>query len=148
MSQKSYRQGFFRPINHLKYQGDPTNIVYRSSWERIVFNWLDRSEACVAWSSEEFYIPYRSPVDDKMHRYFCDIKATFKHTDGTQKTYLIEIKPWSQTQPPRQQKNQRVLMEQVATYQVNLAKWAAARAYCEDRGWLFKIITEREIGLK
>jgi hypothetical protein len=29
----------------------------------------------------------------------------------------------------------------------NQAKWAAATEYSKDRGWEFKIITEKELGL-
>lgn len=146
--QKQYRQGIYKPINPKKYEGDPTNIIYRSSWERIVFNWLDRTSSCVKWSSEEVIIPYRSPVDLKIHRYFCDLKAVFRNQDGTLKTYLIEIKPFVQTQPPKNRKNQRALTEAIATYEVNMAKWEAAKKYCKDQNWEFKIITEYEIGLK
>ena len=145
---RTYRQGFFRPVNYQKYMGDPTNIVYRSSWERIVFNYLDMSTNCIKWQSEETIIPYKSPVDNKHHRYFVDIKAIFRLPDGSTKTYLIEIKPFEQTQPPKHSRNKRALMEAVATYEVNQAKWAAARRYCEEMGYTFLIMTEYEIGLK
>lgn len=39
-------------------------------------------------------------------------------------------------------------MESVATYQVNLAKWEAAKKYCVKMGWEFKIVTEEELGIK
>lgn len=145
---REYRQGLFKPINYQKYAGDPTNIVYRSSWELKLFAWLDRSNACVSWSSEETVIPYISPVDGKPHRYFMDVKATFVNKAGEKKTYLIEVKPFAQTQPPRQTRNKRALMEATATYAVNQAKWAAAQEYCLDRGWTFKIVTEYELGIK
>jgi hypothetical protein len=141
-----YRQGIFKPKNTSKYKGDPTNIVYRSSWERIVFSYLDQHSNCIGWSSEETIIPYRSPVDGKIHRYFVDIKATFK-TNNTAKTFLIEIKPFAQTQPPTS-KNKRVLLEATATYAVNQAKWDAARKLCKESGYEFMILTEYEIGLK
>jgi len=31
------------------------------------------------------------------------------------------------------------------TYTINNAKWEAAKQACESRGWLFRIITEKEI---
>jgi len=145
---RAYRQGYFKPINYHKYQGDPTNIIYRSSWELKLFSWLDRSEACVQWSSEETIIPYISPVDGKPHRYFMDVKATFKNKAGEMKTYLIEVKPFSQTMPPKPSRNKKALMEATMTYEVNQAKWLAASEYCKDRGWLFKIVTEYELGIK
>ena len=145
---KSYRQGFYRPMFPEKYDGDPTGIVYRSSWEYKFMGWLDRSNACIRWSSEETIIPYRSPVDGKIHRYFVDFKITLRQSDGSTKTYLIEVKPYAQTLPPKNRKNKIALMEAVATYQVNQAKWAAATEYCRQNGWEFKTITEKELAIK
>lgn len=145
---KSYRQGFYRPINPTKYLGDPTNIVYRSSWELKFMKWLDMSSSCISWASEEMAIPYRSPVDDRIHRYFIDFKITLKQSDDNTKTYLVEVKPLHQTLPPKNTKNKKTLMESVMTYQVNLAKWDAAKKYCQSNGWEFKIITEQELGIK
>jgi len=34
--------------------------------------YLDSHSQIVNWSSEEFCIPYRSPIDRRMHRYFPD----------------------------------------------------------------------------
>lgn len=145
---KQYRQGKYNVVNYKKYDGDPTNVIYRSSWERIVLNWLDLSQNVVSFSSEEVVIPYFDETHQKMRRYFVDMKATFRMKDGSLKTYLIEIKPFKETQPPRKTKNQRVLMEALATYQTNQCKWRAAKAYCEERGWHFMIVTEYEIGIK
>jgi hypothetical protein len=147
MSRK-YRQGIYKPINYQKYDGDPTNIIYRSSWERKLFNWLDRSSACTSWSSEETIVHYVSPVDGRPHRYFVDVKATFTSTSGLKKTYLIEVKPFAETMPPKSTKNKKALFEATATFAVNQSKWQAAREYCKDRGWEFKIVTEYELGIK
>ena len=65
----SYK-GKFRPTNRTKYKGDPDNIIYRSLWERQVMKDLDLNVNVVEWASEEIVIPYRSPIDGKMHRYF------------------------------------------------------------------------------
>lgn len=89
-----------------------------------------------------------SPVDQKMHRYFVDAKATFKYQDGTKKTFLIEIKPYAQTLPPKQTRNQKRLLEESMTYAVNQAKWEAATKYAKKCGYEFKVITEKEIGIK
>lgn len=147
MSRK-YRQGYYKVINYQKYQGDPTNVIYRSSWERILLNWLDLSQSVIAFSSEEVIIPYYDESSQKYRRYFMDFKAVFRLKDGSTKTCLIEVKPYAQTKPPRNTKNQRVLMESLSTYQTNMCKWQAAKKYCEERGWHFMIVTEYELGLK
>lgn len=143
---RKYSQGEFRPINRSKYQGDSTKIFYRSSWEKIVFKWLDENPLCVAWGSETVVIPYISPVDNKPHRYFCDLKITFKTNSGLQ-TFLVEIKPMNQCVEPKGTRNTKSLMEAKIVYAVNQAKWAAAKEYAERRGMKFVVITENEIGL-
>jgi hypothetical protein len=147
---RKYRQGIFKPKNPTKYKGDPTNIVYRSSWERITFAYLDENPNCISWQSEEFFIPYRSPVDDKIHRYFIDLKVTIQYPNNVNKTFLAEIKPYDQTLPPdmNKKRSKQRLLEEVSTYSVNQAKWIAAKKYCEDRGYHFIILTEYDIGLK
>lgn len=126
--------------------GDPTDIVYRSGWERSVFVWLDNNPICVGWGSETIIVPYFSPIDNRTHRYFVDLKAIFKYPDGKTKTFLIEIKPKQQTVMPKtQNKSQKRLVEEVSTYAVNRAKWEAASEYARKKGWEFKVITEDEI---
>ncbi len=140
--------GTFRPKNPQKYAGDPNNIIYRSTWEAKVMNWLDKNPGIVKWASEEVAIPYYSPVDNKWHRYFPDFIVKVKTQDGKTKTMMLEIKPKKQTQPPEKQKRvtKRYITE-VATWGVNQAKWKSAIEYCKDRGWEFKILTEDHLGL-
>jgi hypothetical protein len=97
------------------------------------------------WASEEFCIPYRSPVDNRVHRYFPDFWV--KKQDGT--VVVIEVKPAVQVEPPKQPNRMtRRYVNEVFEYGKNQAKWKAAREYCEDRGWLFMVMTERELGIK
>lgn len=147
---REYHQGKFRPKNPMKYRGDPTDIVYRSSWELRVFNWLDSSKYCSSWGSETVIVPYISPLDGKQHRYFVDLKATFKYSDGQSKTFLIEIKPAVQCVAPKggKGKSKQRLVEESQTYMVNQAKWEAATRYAQKCGYEFKVITEYDIGLK
>ena len=98
----AYR-GKYTPKNPEKYRGDPKNIVYRSTWECRVMNWLDNNESILQWGSEEFFIPYRSPVDGKIHRYFPDFYVKVKQKDDTIKEMVLEVKPHRQTQPPKPQ---------------------------------------------
>ena len=134
----------FVPVFPEKYTGDPTNVIMRSSWETMFANWCDKNPSVIKWSSEETIVPYRCPTDDRIHRYFVDFKVTL--SDG--RTYLIEVKPAKQCEPPifPGRKTQRYLTESL-TFIKNQAKWKAATEYCKDRNWGFKIITERELGL-
>ena len=134
----------FIPIFPEKYTGDPTNIIMRSSWETRFASWCDKNPSILKWSSEETVIPYRCPTDSRIHRYFVD----FKITVSTGKTYIVEVKPAAQTQPPIYpgRQTQRYITESL-TFMKNKAKWEAAIEFAKDRGWEFKIITEKELGL-
>ena len=140
---KELHQGKFVPKNPNKYRGDISNIVYRSGYEVKFMNWCDLNSDVTQWSSEEIVIPYRSPLDNKLHRYFVDFYVKIQD-----KVYLIEVKPDRFTREPAipKRKTKRFLNE-VAQYAVNQAKWKAAREVCADRNWEFKIITEKELGI-
>jgi len=148
MTYKTYK-GYFSPRNPNKYKGNPTNIIYRSRWESIAMSRFDADPNVVEWSSEEMFIPYLSPIDGRLHRYFPDFIVKIKNKDGVIETKMLEIKPMSQTRPPERQTNitKRYITE-VKTWGVNEAKWKAATEYCKDRKWSFHVITERELGLK
>jgi hypothetical protein len=136
----AYR-GKFTPQNKSKYAGDPTNITYRSLWERQAFRWCDENPKVKSWSSEEVVIPYLYEVDKKYHRYFMDLKITY--TDG--KTVLVEIKPDAQTKPPTGQRRTKRYISEGYTYVKNMNKWEAADEYAKDRGWEFQIWTEKTL---
>lgn len=146
MSKGKYYQGIFKPKRPEKYNGDPTKIIFRSSWERKFMNWCDSNPSIIEWSSEETIIPYVCPTDNKSHRYFVDFKIKIKQKSGNIKTYLVEIKPFVQTQPPKvpERKTKRFIQE-VMTYGKNKAKWDAANVFCKGRGYEFIIITEKEL---
>lgn len=140
-------KGKFTPRNPKKYAGDPTNIIYRSSWEAKAFRFFDTNSNVLSWQSEEIGIPYMSPIDNRIHRYYPDIIATIRQKDGTTKTVIFEIKPKHQTREPvrTSQKLTRKYLNEVATWGINEAKWQAAKSYAENRGWEFQILTEEQI---
>ena len=138
--------GRYRPTNKNKYKGDPTAIIYRSLWERKFMVWCDKNENILEWGSEEIIIPYISPLDGRVHRYFPAyyVRARTK-TGGTQK-FIIEVKPNKQTTPPKQQRRRtKKYITEIKTYAINEAKWKAAVEYCKDRRMTFKILTEHEL---
>lgn len=146
---REYKQGFFIPQNPKKYRGDASNIVYRSGWEKGVMKWLDENTNVISWSSEEVVIPYVSPIDNRVHRYFVDFYVEAIGRDGTKKVMLLEVKPKAQTiQPKAQSRKTKRYLTEVMTWGVNQAKWKAAEEYCEYKGWEFRIITEAELFTK
>jgi hypothetical protein len=144
-----FHQGVFKPKNPQKYLGNPTNIIYRSGWEKYFLQWCDLTPSVVGYGSEELIIPYVSPLDGRLHRYYIDFVVLVKQQNGEVKKFAVEIKPFSQTQPPKVSSKRKVLTEslkkKVETYSINQAKWEAARKFCSQHNLSFIILTEKEL---
>jgi hypothetical protein len=140
-------KGRFRPQNPSKYKGDASNIIYRSSWELRVMKYLDENKKVIWWASEELHVPYFSPIDKKVHRYFPDFIVRAHNKEQKEVTMMIEVKPEKQTKPPTQKRKTRQYLNEVITYTINEAKWKAADLFCKEHGWQFKILTEKDLGL-
>lgn len=139
-------KGRYIPRNIRKYRGDYKNIIYRSSWELKFMKYCDLNDSILEWGSEEVVIPYRSPLDNRIHRYFVDFYIKVEDVHKQIKKYLIEVKPKRQTAPPPKPKRQtKRYISEVTEYAKNQAKWKAASEFCEDRQWKFMIITEDEL---
>ena len=143
----AYR-GKYYPSFPRKYKGDPTNIIYRSLWERKFMVYCDKNTKILEWGSEEIALPYISPHDSCVHRYFPDFYIKVQENTGKIKRYLIEVKPLKQTTKPKRPKRQtKGYIREAFEYARNQAKWKAAREYCADRMWEFKVITEKELDI-
>lgn len=149
LADKKYIQNYFRPINPQKYVGDLNDIVYRSSYELKAFHWCDKTPEILEWSSETIIIKYFDPTTNKVRRYFPDLYIKLQEKTGDLKRYIIEIKPKRQTLPPKpsSRKKARTYLNEMNTYQKNLAKWTAAEKFCSDNGLEFIKITENELFL-
>ena len=119
-------RGRYKPNNPEKYKGNIKKITYRSMWERRFMLYCDKSSQIKEWSSEELHIPYISPKDNRWHNYYPDF--VIKTKKGS---IVVEIKPHYQKR-----------------WDINQAKWKAAKEFCEDRKWTFHIFTEKELGIK
>ena len=143
----SYK-GFYRPDHPEKYIGDPNNIIYRSLWERKFMYYCDHNENILKFSSEEIWIPYISPLDNRCHKYFPDFYIKYKDSKGTIKESLIEVKPKRQVEGPKPQKRvTQKQMYEIKEFAKNQAKWKAAKEFCADRRWEFQILTEDNLGI-
>lgn len=142
--------GKFKPKNPIKYQGDHTNIVYRSSWETKFMKWADTNPDVISWSSEEIIVPYFLELDRKNHRYFPDFLMTIKDPNtGVNTTYLTEVKPRKQIDKPKDpgRRSTRYINE-MRTWICNQTKWQYADAYARARGWKFIVLDEYMLGIK
>ena len=139
----------YKPVNPKKYQGNPNNIICRSSWERKFCQWADKKENVISWASEEINIPYISPKDNRVHKYYPDYLIKVKEKNDMIKTYVVEVKPYKQTLPPKTPKRKtKSYLTECVTYAVNQAKWKAAKEFCEDHRIEFKVVTEKELGIR
>jgi len=142
---KQFQQGIYNPINKNKYVG--VNLPkYRSSYELKFFRFLDNNTNVIKWGSESIAIPYISPVDNRVHHYFPDNIVKIKEGNVIT-TYVIEIKPQKQTQPPsvKNRKSQKNVLFEQMQFAVNNAKWKAASEWCNKTGMKFQLITETEL---
>ena len=142
----SYK-GKYQPRFPSKYKGNPTKIIFRSLWERKFMQYCDFSNNILEWASEEISIPYRSPIDRRVHKYFPDFYIKVKESGGKIKKYLIEIKPKRQTKPPVKKSSKKAYIYEAHEYAKNQAKWKMAKEFCKDRLWEFKVMTEKELGI-
>ena len=135
----------YNPKNKSKYIGNPLKIICRSLWERRVCKYLDENKNIIRWGSEEIAIPYYSPVDKRVHKYYPDFIVE-KRTPRGIETLIIEVKPKKQTvEPERKKKKKSTYIKECMTYSVNESKWKAARKVCKEKGWNFVILTEDHI---
>ena len=142
-------KGRYTPKNPKKYKGDYHNIIYRSLWERKFMVYCDNSDNILEWGSEEIIIPYLSPWDGKIHRYFPDFYIKVKQSSGNIKKFIIEVKPKKQTRPPKPvTRKTKKWLNEIKTYSINEAKWKHATKWCKDNDMEFKILTEEELGIR
>ncbi len=141
-------KGRYKIKNPDKYLGNPTNVIFRSLWERNTFRWCENNPKVRAWSSEEIVVPYKCKVDNKLHRYFVDLYVEMNNGQ----TILVEIKPKKETLPPKQPKRKtKKFLNEVITFSKNQEKWEAADQYARHKGWKFQVWTEetlKNLGIK
>jgi hypothetical protein len=145
---KKYKQGPYIPKNGKKYNGENTPF-YRSSFELKFFRWCDHNPFVKQWNNECFIIPYISPLDNKMHKYYVDGYILFEDKQGKLVKFLVEIKPSSQTKPPtpsKRKKKSTIIYEQ-SEWLRNQAKWKYADEWCKRNGFKFVVLTEKELNI-
>jgi hypothetical protein len=132
--------GRFIPRHPEKYIGDANKIFFRSSWEMTCMKFFDSRSDIVEWNSEEISIPYLSPADGRVHRYFPDFVIKYINREGKELCEVVEVKPLheSESKFAKSDRSKDAL-------EVNEAKWAAASLYCEEHGMKFRVLTEKSI---
>lgn len=115
-----YNRWFCKGVYHsCKLNKD---IHYKSSWEKCALQFLDLEPTIFIFIYEPFSIAYY--YNNNKRHYIPDLLITYK--DGKQK--LIEIKP-----------------SYYIDAEINQAKFKAAQEYCDSKGILFEVWTEKTI---
>ena len=135
-----FAQGKYALKNPNKYIGGRTP-TYRSSWEYAFMRMCDTNQSISKWASEAVKIPYRNPLSGKYTIYVPDFFIVYVDRTGKQKVELIEVKPANQTTLERAGRSRTNQLH----YAVNQAKWSAARAYCKQKGMMFRVVNEGDI---
>ncbi|SVC08600.1 uncharacterized protein METZ01_LOCUS261454 [marine metagenome] len=130
-------KGKYKIKNPKKYVGNKKNVIYRSLWERKFMLYCDKTDAILEWSSEELAIPYMSPVDNKMHRYYPDFYIKMIDIRGNIREKIIEIKPKFQTREPKNTHS-----SVYNRWLINDAKWRSAMKHCHAHKQEFRVLTE------
>lgn len=144
---KAFKQGIYQVQNKAKYIGPTPTPRFLSSWEYEVFRKFDLSPHVLAWGAECVVIPYFNPVTQKKSRYIVDLYVKYKNSAGDTIEELVEIKPFKETQKPKNTrgKKRNTLVYETMTYVRNQAKWAAAEKYASERGMKFRLLSEQGI---
>lgn len=135
----NFAQGKYNLINPKKYvgKGEPR---YRSGWEHAFFRFCDNNDAVLEWASEAISIKYVNPLTGKVTNYIPDIFMRYRTRNNKVCTEIIEIKPKKQSVlEGRMNERDKMIVA------VNHAKWAAARAWCQRAGIVFRVITEDQM---
>ena len=148
-------KGKFVPSNPQKYLGaNVNNISYRSSWEVSFMQVCDNNEAVIGWMSESLPsntihkgisgIPYYNPITKKNSLYIPDFFIIYVDRNKKQHVEVIEIKPLDEVPGFRGKVNKIKQARQA----INAMKYKAAIIFCNQRGWFFRIMTEKQLFLQ
>lgn len=112
--------------------------------------YCDTNSSITKWGSEEIAIPYRSPLDGRVHNYYVDFIIESKDKMGVPKVTLIEIKPKKQCKQPKEpqkptKRQKSNYIYEAKAWAVNQEKWEAAQAFAKEKGWGFMVLTEDDI---
>ena len=148
-----YFNGKYKLKNPEKYIGDPSEIIFRSSYERRFCVFCDFDSSVIKWSSEPYSIPYKNPLTGKNSEYFVDFYARIKNAYGEEVDYLIEVKPRKKLNKPiAPQRDTLKKLEnynrEMTEYVINLSKFSAAKAFALKIGYKFIVVTEEELYAK
>lgn len=143
-----FLQGYFKPKNRDKYIGNPDTIIFRSSYEKILFIILDMDDNVARWNSEGIKIKYFYPVDKKFHTYYPDVYVEKKNAEGKIVKILGEVKAIKFITAPKKPthtatlKQKKAYLKEMAGFVKNMCKKGAAEKWCKERNFIYHFYTD------
>lgn len=161
------KQGYYKVQNKGKYVGDPSQVVYRSSWEMKFAKWCDYSPSVLRWSSEPMKIPYydrisnmeknkkmgldnNNPRNWKVRNYHTDFWVEVQKGDEVEK-WFVEIKPSVELKKPvppppnAKLKDIKRFNQKAKTYLINEGKFASLNDWARKHNMKFYVFTEKTL---
>lgn len=135
-------KGFYNLKDPSKYIGN-NPPYYRSSWEFQLMHKFDTSTAIKEWSSEPIKLKYLNPLKQRYSWYVPDFFVVYIDKNNKQHRELIEVKPLKESSIV-EAKSERDKINCI----INDSKWRVAKRWCQERGIVFRVITERELHKK
>lgn len=138
------KEGYYHPVNPLKYISDNKTIIYRSSLERDFCVYCDTDPTILRWISEPDFlkIKYVNPFKKKISTYYPDFYIQFKTTKGIVSA-IIEIKADSMINMPKHGDVNRMSNFVKRAFVINNVKKKAAEIECAKKGMIYLVITEK-----
>lgn len=133
-------KGRYIPKNPQKYVGNVNQIIFRSSWELTVLKFFDSSQSVLRYGSEEIAVPYISPKDGRVHKYYPDFICEYLDASANLQREIVEVKPLKETDI----KYAKTPYDRECLA-INEAKWKAASQFAAANGMSFRVITEATI---
>ena len=160
-------QGYYKVQNPQKYIGDPSGVIYRSSWEMKFCKWLDYSPSVLKWSSEPMCIKYwdrvsnmeknikerldnNNPRNWKVRNYYTDFWLEINKGDHIEK-WFVEIKPANKLTKPipppinSSLKQIRNFNMKAKEYLINEGKFSSLNEWAKKHDMLFYVFTEKTL---
>lgn len=143
MAYTKSHEGRFIPRHPERYFGDIETIWFRSNPELQFMNYLDIDPYIESWTSEHSGTMIEYEYQGQIRKYFPDFLVRFsddrlnrrknKLTQSRESVCLIELKPRNHFDGSHPHSD----ADEVA---VNQAKFEAARKFCAERNWSFRVL--------
>jgi len=137
-------QGYYNPVNRLKYIGPVDRIIYRSGLEKEFMVECDTNPQIIRWQSEPDFlnIRYINPFKRRMATYYPDFYVQFNSKTKGLLHLVIEIKASNMMEIPKGGIAKMSNFVKKA-FVLNQTKKQAAEKICASKGMIYLVMTDK-----